>query len=158
MTNKKVRNATSIGKYHSKLEQTCARLLEEAGLNFRFETEKFNLIEPFTPALHFYKSTPQGLKKQVKKNGTCMAMKAISYTPDFWYGDDKILIFIETKGYRNEIYPYKRKLFFRHMSAYKLCGREEDRNIEIYFFEPSKAKEIRECIEIIKEILKNGHK
>ena len=157
--NRKIRNTTPLIykgiKYKSILEVSCVKELEKAGLNFRYEKEKFNIIEGFTPALHFYQSVQKGLVKQDKKNGDCIAMKPISYTPDFWYGDDHVLIFIETKGYKNDVYPYKRKLFFRHMSEYKLRYKE---NMEIYFFELKNVRDIKESINIIKDIIKNEYK
>ena len=159
--NKKIKNATSLVykgvQYKSNLEVSCKKALDIAGLQFAYETEKFNLIESFTPALHFYQSTKMGLKKQCKKNGSCLTMRPVSYTPDFWFGNDKILIFIETKGFRNDVYPYKRKLFFRHMTAYKMLGGEEGKKREIYFFEPSNIRDIKESIGIIKKILNNGN-
>jgi hypothetical protein len=67
------------------------------------------------------------------------------------------LIFIETKGFKTEVYNCKRKLFFRYMTTYKLHNNEKaDR--EIYFFEPTNIKDIKDCILIIKKIIKDGHK
>jgi len=160
MENKKVRNAkeTIIDgiKYKSQLEGKCAVLLKEAGLKFKYEEYKLYLVPTFIPALHYYQSTPKGMALQIKKDGDPVAMKSMSYTPDFSYIDNKVIIIMETKGFQNDVYPYKRKLFFHYMTRNKLTGIGEESDREIYFFEPRNIKNIKESINIIKNILCNN--
>ena len=153
--NKKIKNAKKVDGFKSNLERSCIKLLKEAGLNFQYESNKFNIFEGFTPALYLYEKSSNGIKEKSKKDGSCIAMKPISYTPDFYLETEKAIIFIETKGYKNDTYPLKRKLFFKHITSYKELYKIKK---QIFFFEPTNIKEIRECIIIINKILKNGYK
>lgn len=89
--NKKVRNATPTEidgiKFRSKLEAYTYTLLKKNKINAEYEKHKYELIPAFTY---------MGEK-----------IRAITYTPDF-VGDTFI---IECKGFPNETFPIKWKLF-----------------------------------------------
>lgn len=99
--NKKIVNATETLafniKFKSKLESYVYKELLNSKLNFEYEGIKYTLINAF--------------EFQGKK------YKAITLTPDF-VGDNFI---IEAKGYPNDVFPYKWKLFLKHL---KDCGLE----------------------------------
>lgn len=89
----KVRNATPNIydgiKFRSKLETYTYKKLKEAKIDAEYEKHKFDLLPAFT----FHGSK----------------VRAITYLPDF-VGNDFI---IECKGYPNECFPLKEKLFKR---------------------------------------------
>lgn len=87
----KVRNATPNEydgiKFRSKLETYTYKKLKEAKIDAEYEKHKFELL----PAFNFHGSK----------------IRAITYLPDF-VGKDFI---IECKGFPNEAFPLKEKLF-----------------------------------------------
>lgn len=91
--NKKVRNATKVEidgiKFKSKLEAYTYKKLREANIKAEYEQHKFELLPAFT--FHGNK------------------VRAITYLPDF-VGKDFI---IECKGFPNDAFPLKEKLFKR---------------------------------------------
>ena len=121
--NKKVRNATPTEydgiKFKSKLEVYCHTKLKENNIKAEYESTTFELIPPFTY---------DGKK-----------MRKMTFTPDF-VGKDFI---IECKGYMNDVFPIKWKLFQYHLYKNKL-------NYKIFL--PRNQKQINE---IINTILKN---
>ena len=136
-------------KFRSPLEIDCIKLLRASELVFLYEPYKITLLEGFTPLVNIYLPQDKKMILQVKKDGKeNKKIQAMTYTPDFWYEDDKRIIIIETKGYANQVYPYKRKLFFKLLN-----GNEISEGKQVYFFEPSKVIEIEETIKIIKQIL-----
>lgn len=89
----KIRNATPNEldgiKFRSKLETYTYKKLKEANINAEYESHKYELL----PAFVFH-----GEK-----------VRAITYLPDF-VGKDFI---IECKGFPNDAFPLKEKLFKR---------------------------------------------
>lgn len=89
--NKKIKNATEVIvdgiKYRSKLEFRCAQILKENNISFEYEPFKIEYI----PKFEYY-----GEK-----------YRAANYTPDFVIENKYIL---EIKGFKNDVYPYKKKL------------------------------------------------
>lgn len=94
--NKKIRNATPLTydgiTFRSKLEAFTYKKLLEIGIKPEYENEKFILIPAFT--------------FQSEK------IRAMTYTPDFIFKDHKdILHIVECKGFANDVFPYKWKIF-----------------------------------------------
>ena len=118
--NKKVRNATQITLdgilFRSKLEAYCYEQLKAAGIKAGYETQRFTLIHSF------------------KFNGE--TVRAMTYTPDF-IGDEFI---IECKGYANDAFPLKWKLFKFYLYMNK---------IDVDLYKPKNQKEVREMVEQI---------
>lgn len=114
MMNKKVKNATSVEydgiRFKSKLEVTIYKTLKEKGLNPLYECNKFILQEGFRPSKpHYVKGVcPKTVNGYVK-------VIAITYTPDFTVEWGNNVLFIECKGFQNDSYPIKRKLFLKHI-------------------------------------------
>lgn len=107
--NKKIKNATpnKVGdiEFKSLLESRVYKTLISEGLNPQYEPTKFILWEGFKPTIPFFAKS----RKQYKQVTT--ALRDITYTPDFIlnYGDKKI--FIEVKGFQNDSFPIKFKMF-----------------------------------------------
>lgn len=137
--NKKVRNATSIEKdgikYRSKLELYTATRLDEAGIKTDYEKHKFTIQEKFTYDAEMYE--PHKVKGEKVFLPVSQNVRAITYTPDFVNLD--LGFIIEVKGYANDVFPIKWKMFKNHVNGkgYTL-------------FLPSTQKQVREVVEIIK--------
>lgn len=100
--NVKVRNATKVEydgiKFRSKLEAYTYKRLKEEGFNFAYEEITYTIIEKFEY---------QGEK-----------IRPITITPDFIDNDRRIII--EVKGFANELYPMRLKLFKRYLHLNRL--------------------------------------
>lgn len=97
MINKKVKNATPTFyngiKYRSKLEAECAKVLDEFGIEFQYESLKLELLPKFI------------YKDKIYLPWT--------YKTDFIIFDNIIL---EVKGYRKaDNYVNKRKMILKHL-------------------------------------------
>lgn len=96
MQNKKIRNATPTTyegqTYRSKLEARFAAWLVKEGLDFEYEGQTWQLL----PRMEY--------RGEV--------IRAVTYTPDFII-DDTV---VEVKGYRNDVYPLKRKLIIKFIT------------------------------------------
>lgn len=124
--NKKIKNATRVEvdgiKFRSKLEAFCYNQLKLNGLEAKYEEETFVLQEAFTY---------QDLDKEKK-------IRPITYTPDFTSKD----FIIECKGFHNDVWPMKVKMFMRHLV---------DNNDKRMFFTVKNQGEIKKCITQILE-------
>lgn len=150
--NKKVRNARKKEYdgiiFDSNLEISCYKLLKENDIPFTYNSSKqllldgfnFNKVKFFQPT----KETKEFLQNTRKVVNT-------TYSPDFEIitNSDNLVIFIETKGKENDVYPLKRKMFFNKLENIP-------KDCDYYFFEPHNIKQIIETIRIIKEIIFNN--
>ncbi len=100
--NLKIRNATKVEidgiKFRSKLEAYTYRRLKEEGFKFLYEEITYTIIEKFEY---------MGEK-----------IRPITITPDFIDPDKRIII--EVKGFSNELYPMRLKLFKRYLHMNRL--------------------------------------
>lgn len=154
MVNKKIRNATVTKKgnitFKSVLEKTIYNYLLEHGFEPEYEPTTFTLIDGFTARTPFYdKETDTQFKKRresgdrtprrlVKKSGV---MQGIRYTPDFHFKYNGIDIYIEAKGFENDVFYIKKKLFLRYL---------DNRETNSMYFEVYTKKQLLQAIEIIK--------
>lgn len=153
MVNRKIANAkkTSLDgiNFDSKLELRCYELLKENNLDFEYNKNTFTLLESFRLSnVHLYQALgkQKNLHMQVNKDRSKLKLRAINYTPDFVKRVENKIFIIETKGYQNDVYPYKLKLFLNqchHLTP----------EIEVYFFEPRNIRQIKQAIELVKMIL-----
>ena len=90
-------------KFASQLEISCYKLLQEAGIDFKYEGEVFELMSEFH--LDNVLFTRKGMKPLVD-NGDSKVRK-IYYTPDF-VSD---LFVIEAKGRMSQSFPLRWKMF-----------------------------------------------
>ena len=154
MSNKKIRNAT-ISEYagiafKSILECNCYKLLEASGLPFTYEAHTYQLLANtkrtntivYTPD---NKNKVRGATPLVGKN---ISIRPITYTPDFVVTLDNVVFIIEAKGFQNDVYPIKRKLFISLLESL------DDGN-QYIFLEPHNSFQMNQVISIIKSYGKN---
>lgn len=141
--NKKIKNATSKEYqgilFKSLLERNTYKTLKDAGFDVQYEPLKISIWDGFKPTVSFYNkdSKTHGLKLDTKK------LIDITYTPDFVFTYNGFLIFIETKGFENDSFPIKKKLFRKYL--------EEECPDSIYF-EIFNKKQLLQAIDIIKKL------
>jgi hypothetical protein len=110
--NKKVRNATAKVykgiKFRSKLELFTYKKLEDAGIKSLYEKKKYLLQEGFhyTAECHEPHKTKGYIDSGYK-------VRDITYTPDFVDPNGKWII--EVKGFANDVFPLKWKMFKNHL-------------------------------------------
>ena len=143
--NKKVRNATATTfngvKFKSKLEKFTYQCLKVAGIPFKYEEDRFILIDKFR-----YEGECIEKKKSKGKNVFVRSSENISqatYLPDFTNLEQGWII--ECKGLRTEAFNLRWKLF-KNMLA------KEKKSYDLYM--PGTQKQIMEVIEKLK--LKNN--
>lgn len=144
MENRKVRNASKFEyngiTFKSKFEVTVYKTLVEKYKDVRYEKHTIVLVKPFTPTVPFYKHDARRGFKQDKAT-----VRPITYTPDFVVVKNRDLLVFEAKGFPNDIYPVKRKLFRAYLEGVKA------RNIfnRIYFFEVKSKRDLIDAINVV---------
>lgn len=141
MVNKKVRNATpsvynSI-KFDSKLEMFCYQQLEKNNISCKYNENTYILLDKFVYLGYEYP------EKLTSKGNTKRTVLPITYTPDFIIKDN---IIIECKGFADNKFPLKWKMFKQQL--------QNNFQDNLYLFMPKNQKQVLECIEIIKKILR----
>lgn len=151
--NKKIKGAKSHiyngVKFRSALEVGCYKLLEQSGLDFTYESERVVLFE----GLHLEKTKLYAPKKDYKKKGKFgMYMEDITkkvlnmtYTPDFIIIKGEYKIYFDAKGFGNDTYPIKKKIFLKELEM------RED-GYKYIFMEPHNQRQMKQGIEIINEL------
>jgi len=154
MLNKKIKNAKEITYdnkvFDSKLELYCYKLLQAYKIDFYYNEIKYTLLKDFRlNKVHFIHSGPskktEWFKEEKLKDDKKIKLSPITYTPDFVIKTNNNFIIIETKGFQNDVYPYKRKLLFNIW--------EKNTNYDLYFFEPRNQKQVRITIEMIYNLI-----
>ena len=122
----KVKNAkksTYDGKeFKSNLELHCYKGLKAANIKVDYEDTTFTIFDPL-----------------VYNKGS--KIRAITYTPDFVDPNGKWII--ETKGYANESFPLRWKLFKKHL---------KDTQKQYVLFLPRNKAQVDEVIDLIKQL------
>lgn len=95
--------------FRSTLEAFCYSKLKAANITAEYETKKFLLLEGF----HYPEARFEDNGKTGYINRTEQKVRDITYTPDFV--DPKGRWIIECKGYANERFPMKWKMFMEHL-------------------------------------------
>lgn len=158
--NKKIRNATvcKTGRltFKSQLEKSVYSTLQQLGLNPQYEPKTYTLWQGFDPITPFYdKETDANQAKRIEsgdpvKNRMLILktgkITGIRYTPDFYFKYGKLDVYIETKGFENDVFYIKKKLF-RHF----LDERFKETGQHSIFFEIYTKKQLLQAIEIIKD-------
>jgi hypothetical protein len=160
--NKKIKNSIKCSYedivFKSRLEMNFYKRAVTRGLNVLYEPEKIVLMRGFKldGKTMFY--TPS--KSKVIENNTKKLLD-ITYTPDFIIENDKYKFFIDTKGFANDVYPVKRKLFLWCLYApFYYINKDKQtklvyKNDKIYiFFEPHTLKQVDEVLDIINNLIK----
>ena len=131
--------------YKSGLEKNMAMLLDEANIKFQYEPVKFDVVPSFKFNVDSYEKQSNGKGDMVNRGQKNVL--SVSYTPDF-IGEGFI---IETKGYANETFPLRWKLFK------KMIVDQPERFPNLTLYKPQNISECKKVIELIKE-KQNGQK
>ena len=158
--NKKIKNAHPKEynhiKFKSQLEVMTYKTLFELGLNPQYEKEKYVLWDGFIPTVPFYtknKFKRKDHRIEVISKTTCKdnrPLSDITYTPDITFDYNNKHIIVEVKGFANNIFPYKFKLF-----RWLLEQREDKDKFEVW--EIHTKKQLLECLEQLKQKTCNGN-
>lgn len=141
--NKKIINASPLEydgiSFKSKLEKMAYQTLKEQGFPVLYEPKKFIIWEGFRPNVPFYNkdASTRMLKMDRKK------VIDISYTPDLMFEYNNHLIIIEMKGFENNTYPLKKKIFRKWL---------ESNYPNSIYFEIFTKKQLLRAIDIIKNL------
>lgn len=141
--NKKIKNASPLEyegiSFKSKLEKMAYQTLREQGLPVEYEPQKFIIWEGFKPTVPFYN---KDLKTRMLKLETKKIID-ISYTPDFIVKYNSYMAILELKGFENNVYPLKKKIFRKWLET----------NIpKSIYFEIYTKKQLLQAIDIIKNL------
>ncbi len=135
----KVKNAkksTYDGKnFQSNLELHCYKELQKAGVAVEYEETTFTIFE----ALVYPQACYEGTSKKLWSKGS--KVRPITYTPDFVDPNGKWII--ETKGFANDSFPLRWKLFKKHL---------KENNHHYVLFMPRNQKQVNEVVELIKQL------
>lgn len=140
--NRKVKNAHPLEYegilFKSQLEKMTFITLKEAGFPVEYEPQKIVVFKGFKPTTPFYdkNKATRMLKLQMNK------LIDITYTPDFMFEYNNHLIIIEAKGFTNDTFPIKKKLFRAWLENHP----------ESIYFEVYSKKQVLQAIEIIKQL------
>ena len=154
--NKKIKNATPLSydgiAFKSKLEVMCYKVLKEQGFNPLYEQKHYTLFDSFIPNVPYY--TKNTFKRKNKNIQVISPFTVIDnrkntawvYTPDLYFEYDNYIIIIEVKGFYNDVYRYKTKLFRYRLEQLQ----KEDTNHTYEYWEIHTKKQLLECISHIK--------
>jgi len=123
-------------KFRSKLEAFTYKTLKENSIPLEYESEKFTLLDSYNYDEVTYEQSTKGYRD---KSDT--KVRAVTYLPDFLCPDRTWII--ECKGFANDRFPIKWKMFKKHLL---------DNNKSCKLFVPKNQKQVRETIEIIKNL------
>ncbi len=147
-SNRRVQGATPTDcdgiHLKSKLEEKAYLLLKDAGFKPVYEGRKYVLCDGFYPTVPFYNQSSKS-KKVLADNSK--KVLNITYTPDFIFNHKGYTIIIEMKGYLQDTYRIKCKLFR------KLLENLSDENP--LFFEAHNKSQLLQAIDIIKNLKPN---
>jgi len=160
MENKKVANATPLDydgiHFRSELEAATYRIFKTEKLNIEYEKHKFTLWqEPKPRTVKIYERFSDK-KAGFRRFGlNKYKLKDLTFLPDFVITLDVIFIVIECKGFPNDRYPVKKKLFIEYL---------EKNHPGSVFMEVKTIKEARQACDFTMELIEErneelqGHK
>ena len=132
-------------QFKSQLEVMVYKTLLQEGFKPEYEPMSYKLWVGYKPEVPYYtKDNKTRLQKLDDKK-----VIDIKYTPDFILHYNGIRIIIECKGFQNDTYYLKKKLFRNYLEYdYKNVG------IVSIFFEIYTKKQLMQAIDIIKNYAK----
>ena len=141
MRNKKIKNALPKEydgiKFKSKFEVEAYKKLKENGFLPIYEGEKAILFNGFHPDRPWY----QDGEPVLTPNGKIKKLLDWNYSPDFKLSINDFDVYIEIKGFPNDVYPYKRKMFLQQINGKKAL-----------FFEVKDMNGLLKTIERLKDV------
>lgn len=137
-------------KFRSTAEGICYQLLKNNGFQCVYEPYHIQLLPPLTPkSIKIY--VPQKHRHKGVKSVTFTQrikdIEAITYTPDFVVEFDDCVVYIEVKGFPNDAYPLRYKLFMKYLNNAALQNPQKT----FMFFEPHNQKQMLEMINVLKQ-------
>lgn len=139
MENKKIKNAsevTSLGiKFKSHLESMIYKVLKENGIEPEYESRTFEFVSKLRPTIPFFNRISKVFGLDMRP------IRPITYTPDFIFEYNGVLIIIEAKGFENDVFYIKKNLFRRHLETLSQYS---------MYFEIRTKKELLQALNIIK--------
>lgn len=145
MSNKKIKNATTVTcsgiVFKSKLEKDIYNIFKEAGYDIKYEPKRIVLVSFEDNKVQFYdKETDIQYKNRMKtgdKSPRLLSLKSakmhpITYTPDFYIYYNNLHIWLEAKGFENNCYYIKKKLFRDYLNKRYIENKEISLFFEIY--------------------------
>ena len=124
--------------FASKLEAHMYKLLIAYKINAGYESRKFTIIDGFVAEFSCYEKTKT--KKYLHDRGNKKVLP-ITYTPDFVDPNGKWII--EVKGYANDVFPLKWKMFKNHLMKLE--------NPPVLYL-PKNQGQVLKTIELIKQL------
>jgi len=121
--------------FQSLLEKGMYKLLKEANIDVDYEKHSFTVFD----ALVYPQACYEGTVKKLYNKGS--KIRPITYTPDFVDPNGKWII--ETKGYANESFPLRWKLFKKHL---------KENNLAYVLFMPRNKEQCKEVLELITQL------
>lgn len=149
MENKKIKGATAVDleeiHFKSKLERSCYIKLREAGFSVSYEPERFIIWQggKLEQTLAFQPSK----KNRKEVEAITRPLLPITYTPDFVLESGKFICYFDAKGYANDRYPMKKKMFLKVLEEMT-----RNSNFIYLFFEVQSVSQILHSIKIIKDM------
>lgn len=122
-------------EFQSLLEKRMYQMLHEAEVPVDYEKHSFTIFD----ALVYPQACYEGTAKKLYNKGS--KVRPITYTPDFVDPNGKWII--ETKGYANESFPLRWKMFKRHL---------KENNLAYVLFMPRNKAQCLEVLELIKQL------
>lgn len=122
-------------EFKSLLEKHMYKHLYDAGIPVEYEKHTFTVFD----GMVYPQACYEGTRKKLYNKGS--KIRPITYTPDFVDPNGKWII--ETKGYANESFPLRWKLFKKHL---------KDKNLPYVLFMPRNKVQCKEVLELIKQL------
>lgn len=143
--NQKIKNASPTFldgyEFKSQLELTTYKLLKECGFVPKYEAIKFTLFEGFKPWVLFFSRNKE--KHLCVENKTILS---ITYTPDFTMIYKDLYVIIEVKGFANDVFPYKFKMFRKTLETIA----KKDNRYKYILVEIFTQTQLKEFISVLK--------
>lgn len=156
MKNQKVRNASPLVrngiKFRSLLERITYETLVQEGFHPEYEKHTYIIFEGFIPTVPFFtKNTLKRKDRRYEVIGPSTVsvhrpIDGITYTPDFYFEYEGKKVIVEAKGFPNDVYPYKLKMFRRYLEE------QPDRD-NYLFWEIHTRTQLIECIKHLRQLL-----
>jgi hypothetical protein len=109
MSNKKILNATPVSidgiEFHSQLEERLYKYLKKRGIDVQYEPQHIKIWDCDKLTVPYYDKRG-GVFQRITTKPVC-----ITYTPDFTFVYKGVCVFLEAKGFANDVFSYKAKLF-----------------------------------------------
>ena len=123
-------------EFQSKIELYCYKKLKEAGIEFQYEENTYEIFPAFKHHGKYGKKAARGFS--IKEN---RPIRAVTYTPDFVSDQHKFII--ETKGYvpSQHSFPLRFKMFLQ------FCKQNNMGDYAIYI--PSNQKQVDQVVQDI---------